>query len=380
MKRWLMWFGVVLLSLGVMAQEEAAPVEEAVKESEEKPEESAEEEKSEEEKEDEILEWPTLPEWSEGDLEKLKTGEIVPGRELLKELTGELTLPPLPETPEEELPPEPDPEEEVVEVDPTVIEEQFLEPYFGRTPASFLIDPQETLARQEYRDRESFLAHHAGDSEVNLYVYLFDAEQQLPEGATIETVFDEHHARSGPTAVVFYFLGRPERSLIALSESIRTVVSQEDRERALRVSIQEAYEKSDPSHQLENFSVELSIRLYWFEKAMAIPGGVEPEEDEALTANETLPPITLPMPESEALKLLTKSLWAVIVVVFTVVITWVGRLIARRRLRHVFPEVEIEPMLGAPHAAGVGAVVSFSSSQLPPSQQRDQVPDYLQRM
>ena len=54
--------------------------------------------------------------------------------------------------------------------------------------------------------------------------------------------------------------------------------------------------------------------------------------------------------------------------------------LADRRIRYVFPEVETGPLLGAPHAAGVGAVVSFSSAQLPPSQQRDQVPDYLQRL
>ena len=57
-----------------------------------------------------------------------------------------------------------------------------------------------------------------------------------------------------------------------------------------------------------------------------------------------------------------------------------GRWIAERRIRYVFPEIENSQLLGAPHAAGVGAVVSFGSSQLPPAKQRDQVPDYLQRM
>ena len=59
---------------------------------------------------------------------------------------------------------------------------------------------------------------------------------------------------------------------------------------------------------------------------------------------------------------------------------WAGRIIALRRVRYVFPEVEVGTLLGAPHAAGVGAVISFSSAQLPPSQQRDQVPDYIHRM
>ena len=59
---------------------------------------------------------------------------------------------------------------------------------------------------------------------------------------------------------------------------------------------------------------------------------------------------------------------------------FLGRWIAERRIRYTFPEVDSAALLGAPHAAGVGAVISFGSAQLPAAQQRDQVPDYLQRM
>ena len=51
----------------------------------------------------------------------------------------------------------------------------------------------------------------------------------------------------------------------------------------------------------------------------------------------------------------------------------------RRRIRHRFPEFEVEPRLGGAHAAGVGAVISFASATVPPASQRDQVPDYLRR-
>lgn len=376
MMRWWLLLGVVL-SLGLSAQEEkvpggAGPAEEAVKEDE--PTEDSEKE------EDAVLEWPTLPEWDPEDLEKVKKGEILPGQDLLREISEDLRLPPAPDPmPEEALPPEPEPGE-MVEEDPTVIGTRYLEAYFGRRPAGYLMDPQEMLSRQEYRDREIFLEYHAGDSEVNLYVYLFDAEQQLPEGYTIERVFSDHFARTGPTALVFYYLGRPERSQMLLSEGIRAVVSKEEQDRALRTSIQEAFEKSDAAHQLDNFSVEMSIRLYWFEKAMAGPGMKEADEADILALQEARPPLTLPPSENKILQFLTKSLWAMIILVISAVFGWAGRTVARRRLRYVFPEVDTEPLLGAPHAAGVGAVISFSSSQLPPSQQRDHVPDYLQRM
>jgi hypothetical protein len=51
----------------------------------------------------------------------------------------------------------------------------------------------------------------------------------------------------------------------------------------------------------------------------------------------------------------------------------------RRRKRYRFPEFDVEPRLGAAHAAGVGAVISFASAAVPPAAQRDQVPDYLRR-
>ncbi len=47
--------------------------------------------------------------------------------------------------------------------------------------------------------------------------------------------------------------------------------------------------------------------------------------------------------------------------------------------RFLFPEFEVEPRLGGSHAAGIGAVISFSSAAIPPARQRDQVPDYMRR-
>jgi hypothetical protein len=51
----------------------------------------------------------------------------------------------------------------------------------------------------------------------------------------------------------------------------------------------------------------------------------------------------------------------------------------RGRARFRFPEFEVEPRLGGSHAAGIGAVISFGSSAIPPALQRNQVPDYMRR-
>ncbi len=51
----------------------------------------------------------------------------------------------------------------------------------------------------------------------------------------------------------------------------------------------------------------------------------------------------------------------------------------RGRARFRFPEFEVEPRLGGSHAAGIGAVISFGSSAVPPAMQRNRVPDYMRR-
>ena len=323
---------------------------------------------------------PPLPKWENEDSRLLREGELVPGEELLSETLGDLQLPPPPPVPVP--PPEvitPEAGEQGPLSFPEVIGEEFVEEYFGQRPATFLLDPQELLSRQEFRDRESFLQYHAGDSEVDLYVYLFDARQDLPDGVDIDGVFDQHFQASGPTALVFYYLGMPERAQLSLSSDIKQVVSLDEQQRALRNAIQEAFEKSDPAYQLDNFAVELSIRLYWFEKAMA---GTDIPPEVAVTPKEPLEaPVAPAGPGKERVLSWVKNL--VLAVTGCLVaggLGFLGRWIAERRLRYTFPEVDSSPLLGAPHAAGVGAVVSFGSAQLPPAQQRDQVPDYLQKM
>ncbi|NIP97394.1 MAG: hypothetical protein GWO24_29745, partial [Akkermansiaceae bacterium] len=161
----------------------------------------------------------------------------------------------------------------------------------------------------------------------------------------------------------------------------RAAVSEDEQNRALRASVQEAFEKSDLAYQLDNFLVELSIRLYWIERELAglrAPGN-------GTGAGDALAPVAGAASGAVSAGDRTRSLIqaAVIWVACLAAIGGLGWLIyylADRRIRYIFPEVESGPLLGAPHAAGVGAVISFSSAQIPPSKQRDQVPDYLQKL
>ena len=145
----------------------------------------------------------------------------------------------------------------------------------------------------------------------------------------------------------------------------------------LSSSVTKALEKANIVDQLEGFTVQLSIRLYWVEKVFAgTPQAAEP----LVVLKEE------PQPESGEDRLLRMievvRPWALLA------LGWLGALAAlgavwltvSRRLRYRFADIEVAPRLGGEHAAGIGAVVTFGNAGLPPSYQRDQVPDYLRRM
>ena len=56
------------------------------------------------------------------------------------------------------------------------------------------------------------------------------------------------------------------------------------------------------------------------------------------------------------------------------------RYLLDRNRAFVFPDAQGSPLLGAPHAPGVGSVISYHNRTQPPSIQRNNYPDYLQRM
>ncbi|MDE0860986.1 MAG: hypothetical protein OSA93_12565 [Akkermansiaceae bacterium] len=324
-----------------------------------------------------------MPQWSDEEMEDLEGGALVPGSSLM----GSLALERLfagnrePIEFEEELmniPGEPHPEDEW----PTTIDESYFQVYFRQPPGNYLIDPQNILTPQEKRDREGFLAYHARDSSINIYLYLFDAKQELPEGETAERVMSEHYGESGHSVVVFYFLGIPERTQIVMSPMITETIELEMRKNALIRSVEEALDRSEAVAQIESFSIQLSIRLYWLEKELGHlevreasvlhPLGVEASEevgDEAMSWNS--------LSNSPRVRLIGGGIGILIV---TVASALFGKWLVDRKRIYVFPESEGNLLLEAPHAAGVGAVIAYTSATFPPSVQRDEVPDYLQRM
>jgi hypothetical protein len=257
------------------------------------------------------------------------------------------------------------------------IPEEFLAAYFAERPKSFLIDPQGLLRPADFRERLDFLNYHAGDSMIDLFVYVMGADQVIPSEIRVEELTERFFSQSRPAAVVFYYFGAPQRSKLILSPSIMDVIPATEQRRALESSIMQAFERTAANEQFEKFLVQMSIRIYWMERMLA--GEDKVDEKTPLKAA-----LAATAGKTSAKWLMVQDLgrkYAFPVgVAVAALVTILGiNFVLRFRRRYRFPEFDVEPRLGGGHAAGIGAVISFASATVPPASQRDQVPDYLRR-
>lgn len=322
---------------------------------------------------------PILPEWNESERKtKEKEGWIAGGIFLTDDPVPDVSSQPDAESLDAMKPTA----EEIAEtkVPPTEIPKQFWSAYFDEKPKSFLLDPQGLLSTTDYRDRLAFLNYHASDSSIDLYVYVFKGDQEIPGEVRDEELIERFFSQGRPAAVVYYFMSAPQLSVIYLSPSLTDAVSAVEQRRALESSVMQAFAKLDPSSQIEAFMVQMSIRVYWMERMMG--GGVVADEAIPLPIYKTKQTAKKPDLMSKLLPVIERLKPAVLPVAVVLGSALTGMMMTwwlRRRARYYFPEFEVEPRLGGEHAAGVGAVISFASAAVPPASQRDQVPDYLRR-
>jgi hypothetical protein len=259
-----------------------------------------------------------------------------------------------------------------------VIPESYWPEYFAKLPEKFLIDPQKLLGPVEYRERLAFLNYHAGDSAIDLFVYVIGGDQVIPGEVRQEEMMERLFPTGRPAVVVFYFMGAPQRTMLHLSPSLNEAVPLAEQRRALESSVIHSLKEIEPARQIETFLVQMSIRIYWMERMLG--GDVSNQQPAvALPATKT--------PEKSGLREFLRPYLAeaarhvppALSVAGALLLGFATRFWLKRRARHFFPDFEVEPRLGGAHAAGVGAVISFASATVPPATQRDAMPDYLRR-
>ncbi|MCX6877984.1 MAG: hypothetical protein NTW21_29840 [Verrucomicrobia bacterium] len=319
-----------------------------------------------------------LPAWNEPEHQDLEKSGWLPGMSLLTECPG-------PDAPPEPLPPDlekPTLEELATDQSPPAeVPGKFLAAYFGARPEAYLIDPQGLLDRRTTRERLAFLKRHADDSTIDLFIYVFNKDQAIPGEVREEEVSERLFTDGRPAVLVYYYLDAPQQAVLHLSPALTDAVPAVEQRRALQSAVMLASEKINPQEQLEAFTVQMAIRIYWMEHP---PGSEATPEDQppALTRKPKLvkPPSQLAAkwatvrPIAAALALPGMALAGAIAAALGLG-GWL-----RWRAKYRFPEFAVEPRLGGDHAAGVGAVIAFSSAALPPAAQRDRLADRLRRV
>ena len=329
----------------------------------------------------------SLPQWKDEDYERLRRGEIIAGIDILvedKEVMASLQL----SLSDEVLPVLP--EDAIVVYDPKIVPDDFLEHYF-KPSENYLIDPQKLLSSQEYLDQQGFLNYHAENSSLKIKIYLFDGEQNLPSSHTIDEICDKLYADQTLTAVVFCFMGNPDRNQLSLTGSGSGEITRADQRSILEQARIKAASKSDPVMQLESFAVQLSISLFWMEEDLEkVMASLAAEKSRALAekawqSNEKIGQVDVVTADDlKGFEMIRNLLhWFVLGLVGLLCILLAGMVFWRRwrkSQRFLFPVIELPKRLGANYAAGVGAVLIFHKKLGSPSKQRDQIPDYLRRM
>lgn len=261
----------------------------------------------------------------------------------------------------------------------TRIADPVLQAYFALRPPTYLIDPQKLLDPPTTQDQLAFLTSHAADSAIDLFIYVFDREQEIPSDVREEEVIERFFASGRPAMIVYYYLGAPQRAAMYLSPALTEVVAASERQRTLQNAVAQAMTHASPQDQMQAFSAYLASRSYWIEQLLASAGDPDLQATQARAAKLVKKAPSLAERWAQW-RPLVESLTVPGLLLASVVAAAVGLAgWLRWRATYRFPEFTMEPRLGGEHAAGVGAVISFASADLPPASQREQVAECVRR-
>lgn len=241
---------------------------------------------------------------------------------------------------------------------------EFLAAAANALPSEYLIDPSVQVSEVHQQDLTRFLEFHAHDALVKLHILILGADQKLPADANLDAVSSGSLAK-GTACLVVYPLGEPWRARIFLSKTIHDHASADFMKETARACVAEALQNSDVHDQLRSYTVELSTRLFWLQKAL----GSSPERPAAgqplAEISSDAPIRTLTAPQTSPLVPLS--------VLSGVMILGILSRPLLRRLRQwrrlcvqnrvwLLPEVETVPRLGGAFTGGGGGMLSYAKT------------------
>ncbi|HEX5791054.1 MAG TPA: hypothetical protein VFY13_07855 [Luteolibacter sp.] len=255
---------------------------------------------------------------------------------------------------------------------PEPISESLQSAYFSKRPSALLHDPQKLLGKSDADKQLEFLRYHAGDSAIDLQIYLFKGDEILAGDFDGEALVDRQFVGRRPAVVVFYFLGQPKRAQLYLSPDLDEAVPDARRRTSLETSIAKADEDPTAVGQLEKFAVQMTLQIYWMEKLLeqhrlrppavvaAVPQtpAEEKEQRDAGFFEAGLEGL-----RRESRLLISAAAGLFVLLTLMVALRW-------RRSRIRFVDAGMAARLGGNYGAHCGSIISFASATRPPSRQR----------
>lgn len=233
------------------------------------------------------------------------------------------------------------------------------------SPEDLLIDPGAELQETPAGDLRRFLAYHAEKALIPIVVLVMDRQEKLPDAIELEQVA-KGSLSARRAALLAYPMGEPWRARLFLPSAALQVATENSMTRLVDACLQQAVKASMPDDQLNEYLVELSIRLFWLQKELS--------RSISSTHAFANPSLTPPLAEVGGAPLSATpslnepaSFWLTIGVWISVTLTLAGlavqilraskRWTARRRQNRVwtFPEADAPSRLGGAFCGGAGA-------------------------
>ncbi len=226
----------------------------------------------------------------------------------------------------------------------------------------YLIDPDQLVPEIQNHDMLRLLGFHAQDARIKLYVLVIGHDQKLPEGAELEKIASGSLLQSDACLVV-YPLGEPWRTRLFVSRSIHNQISTEFLTETIQACLNESLQTSNVHDQLRRYTIHLSTRLFWLQKALVTAPAGKTKKDQALAEFSSQLKVSA-VPSSFSFSTLLIWISGSLLVLGLIVIACRRFLyhqqLKRQRCVWMLAEPETVPRLGGAFTGGGGGMIRYA--------------------
>lgn len=242
------------------------------------------------------------------------------------------------------------------------VSSEFLAACGQNLPGEYLIDPDQLVPEIQNHDMQRLLEFHAHDARIKLYVMVIAHDQKLPEGVRLEKIASGSLLKTD-ACLLIYPQGEPWRTRLFVSSSIHGQVSSSFLGETIQACLQEALQTSNIHDQLRRYTIHLSTRLFWLQKALGATPAAASGKERSLKefAAEETTARTKSHVASPAI-----MIWGGAGALLSGLVVLAGLRIRRslklRKLRRIWvlPEPETVPRLGGAFTGGGGAMIRYA--------------------